>query len=674
MAGSRALSTRVRRSVEELFEQGVTEVAEVCDRLDNKISRQQVGGLLTLWRRRLAGQGAFPAPLRPEAPHLEATGRETVPMTPASTVAAPATVTATQPAHQDAFDFGQAPPTALKGDSFGFGTPAVEYHIRRTGPTLVGFLGVEPDPFDPVTLGNKYGSGIYQITKYINGQRVGYPAPLTIADTFGVPRSPRPTSSYPRLRPYDDPDEAARERERERQRDAEHSRRNGPAELSETVSAVKQIHDMVSDKKGAPAAQTPVDLLLTFFQQQQAKADADRAAERDRWEREQKADRDKWEREKKDKDDRDARDRVDAERRHKEEMDKVKNDHLFRMAEAERQAKDRETAERAAREHQEKQDREYRQFVEKLDKEREQRLDKAVSEAHGAAASVQVTMKEERELDRKHDKELGELRRVELENERTRITNDLSMQREHLQQMYELQLKAIPAQSGDGTKMICEVIKDAVGKADEHAKTVEEIRKTQALVAALGPEKAQQLAQQLLTGGGVDLARVLPGQKAAAAPAAAAPANGQANATGGTGGNGNGKAADSKGDGMNGIAAQVIETPFFKDLLEIWGGQLRMKRTPYLFVDQLCGFMIEDKRVQLFYNYMAGKPWDEFWPEVKSKADPAMVQHFETPEAAVFFAQVIDLIAQRVERDHIDRGIVQSNGTQPAPVAEVSAK
>jgi len=116
---------------------------------------------------------------------------------------------------------------------------------------------------------------------------------------------------------------------------------------------------------------------------------------------------------------------------------------------------------------------------------------------------------------------------------------------------------------------------------------------------------------------------------------------------------------------MNGIAAQVYGTPFFRDLLDIWAGHLRMKRSPILFASQMAGYMIEDRRIELFYNYMAGRPWSEFIEELRPKMDPKHVEYFEAEPADKFFSDVIDLVAQRIEKDHAERGIVPSSVEQP---------
>src|SRR5207249_428442 len=158
-------------------------------------------------------------------------------------------------------------------------------------------------------------------------------------------------------------------------------------------------------------------------------------------------------------------------------------------------------------------------------------------------------------------------------------------------QMYDLHLKAIPGSGQDKTtEMIVNVVKDALVKADEKAGKIIDLRQLQEITQVLGKEQAQQLLAGFVKNGGVDISRFLAGGPNAA-PARPQPAAQPAQPAGAAAAEERPQAAQDKGDGMNGIAQQVYQTPFFKDLLEIWGGHLRMGRSPFLFSNQMAGYM-----------------------------------------------------------------------------------
>jgi hypothetical protein len=685
MSHKRTLPSKTRKAVEDLFDQGVTEMREVVDRLDGKVTSQQAGGLFTLYKRRLNGTAHIntprtdPRPPRKPAPRAPVAAAEAAP--PHTHVDQPG---AQQPRASDPFDFGQAVPAAAGG--LEFGQPVIEYHIRRIGPLMAGFLGVQQgDPISEHVVGSKYGGGEYEVIKYVNGNRVGYPRRAVISEgAYGPPKNPRMGSSpYPRLRAAEDepPDP----------RDPRARHATGAGELNETVQAFKAINEIVKENKPEPKQEGGVenrvldraldvltdkaakaaqpqqgqnDHMVVFFQQQEAKRESERRDEVAKWERERGDRERRWDQEQTAERKRREDERAEAKQRHDQEMERQKTDFAAREAAAKREAEDRE-----------KRDTEYRKFVEKLEQDREARLQKSIEETQGQIAAVQVQVAEEAKKEREHQQELAKANGETLRIERERLQAEMQMQRdsnERLhelqktsnQQMFDLQMRLASAGgNGEGTKMIVEVVKDALTKADARAHEITEVKKLEKLIQTVGPENAKALAMSLMTGGSVDLASIIGGRKPAAQPA-----NGAAAADGAAvnGTNGAAAAAPPQGGLMNGIAQTVIETPFFRDLVEIWGNHLRKRNAPFLFANVMAGYMLDDRRVELFYNWMAGEDWPEILTAIRPKIKPEQIAHFETPEAEAFFKAFVEIIAKRIERDHVQGGIVPTPAPGPA--------
>lgn len=637
------LPPKVREEIESLLNQGILDSKEILIRLEamgyKNIGGQQVGGLLTLHKRRMSGD--LSADFRRAADSVLNPDATPEPASEAPRVSFPA----------DGFNWSAGAGNGTGPGGFSFGQVRVEYHIWRVAPTNDGFLGVEPEGFTLSTLGQKYGSGTYDIALYVNDKRAKTVREI-MAKTYGDPKTPRSGGPAPRLVHED-------EKRKESQ---------SAGELSEAVRAVRDIHDMVKQqevpKSGlegkvvdrafevltAKPASAPQDSLVAMLQAQQLKADTDRAAERDRWERDQKAAQARVEDERKDREARDDRERKDAEAKHTREMDRMKAEFDLRQKEAERVAIDKD-----------KRDEEYRKFVHGLEKDREKRLEEAILATNQSIEGLQAAHAADLEKERNHQAELARIREDQLKLDRERMVEESKLNREHMNQLYDLQLKAIPNTNGNTEKMICETIKDIVVRADAKFTETLDVKKMQELIKLVGPENAQQLAASYMMNGGIDMKKIF-GQKLATAPPAAEPAPAGAPAAAPP------VASAMKGEGMNSILQTVFETPFFMDLIDVWAGHLKHKRSPYLFAHQMAEYMVEDRRVTSFYNYMAARTWQEFFEEIKGKIPAAKLPFFEAPEAEKHFDQVIELIAKRIEADHVVRGIVPSSvETVPAP-------
>lgn len=617
----RSLTKEAKEAINTLFERGVTDVQAALSALTEagfKVDAQQLGGMLTLWKRSKAGAAGF-GPSQPSPkPHVQAQ------------VHAAAARVLDQPAS------AQVPKSVPKGDGFGWDDPPrspgagsglgddeqVELHIFRIGPTNDGFLGVETPPFDLEQLGRKYGSGMYEITLYMNGTQIKK-VKKQVSQVFGAPKYPRATPGAPDPR-------LVMERPNFEHRPP--LREESP--VKETVEIIKAVRDLDKgdEKPGAiPEAESWLD-------RERKRLDIERA------DREARA----------------AADKAAADERHTREMERMKEEYAHREREA-----------KAQRDH-----------IEKLELARNKELQDAIAATNASIAGLQANMEAEIQknqaaldakltLEREHQKEMAALREKELERERERIAvdrarveADAKLQREWQEKMYDLQVKALP---GKGDTVVAELVastlKDCLVRVDEKAGKVIELAQLKQLAAVLGPDQAQQLFRSFVMNGGGEIAKFLAG-----GPAAAPGARGQEAAKPVQETPAAKPEPEAKGDPMNGIAQQVYATPFFKDLIEIWGGHLRLKRTPYLFANQMAGYMMEDRRVELFYSYMASKPWGEFLPEILEKVPEALRGHFKTPEAEKFFDTVVELIAKRIEADHVARGIT-SEGAQPAAAA-----
>lgn len=677
----RVLHQKVHQEIARLLNEGILEPREIAARLDaagfKNVGGQQISGLVTLHKRRLAGDVGFgrTQPAAPAAPSLS--DLLEAPAAPPA-AAAPLAPAIERPAGngfpQDGFNWGEGASGTEPGvGGFSFGQVRMEYHISRIAPANDGFLGIEPQGFSLDHLGKKYGSGTYDVTLYVNDKKLRTVRQI-LSQTYGEPRTPRAGggNSFPRLLP-----------EGERRP----SLPSSAGELSEAVKAVKDIHE-ITDRRGngleGKVLEKALDALTTkpptgqdstvvsVLQAQQARLDADRQLERDRWEREQTAARDRYEQERRDRDARDERERKDAEAKHQREMDRMKEEFSLRQKEA-----DRLQAERDKRAEDD------RKFYSSMEKDREKRLEEAIQATNASIQGLQEAHAADLQKEREHQTALMKIREDQLKLDRDRMLEESKTNREHMQQLYDLQLKALPNKGGT-EEMICNTIKDALARADAKVTETLEVKKMQELVKLVGPENAQQLAASFLLQGGVDINKIF-GQKlavqpaagpgGAGAPAAGAPIQPTASsvaAAAPAAAAGTVATKDAlKGDGMNSIAQQVFDTPFFTDLLDIWAGHLRLKRSPFLFTNQMVEFMLEDKRVSLFYNYMAGRTWEEFWPEVKAKVPPAKVSVFETPEASKFYSDVIELISKRIEQDYVQRGIVPT-GLEPAAAPEAT--
>lgn len=677
----RVLHQKVHQEITRLLNEGILEPREIAARLDaagfKNVGGQQISGLVTLYKRRLSGDVGFgrtqpPSPVaQPSLSDLlEAPSAPPVPAAPA-----PAAPFQERPAGngfpQDGFGWGDAAGGQEPGvGGFSFGQVRMEYHIARIAPANDGFLGIEPQGFSLDHLGKKYGSGTYDVTLYVNDKKLRTVRQI-LSQTYGEPRTPRSGggSSFPRLLP-----------EGERRPSAPSS----AGELSEAVKAVKDIHE-ITDRKGnglegkvlekafdaltKPAATGQDSTVVSVLQAQQARLDSDRVLERDRWEREQKAINDRYEQDRRDREAREDRARTDAEAKHTREMERMKTEFDLRQKEADRLQVERDNRAEADR-----------KFYSSMEKDREKRLEDAINATNASIQGLQEAHAADLQKEREHQTALMNIQKDQLKLDRERLIEESKANREHMDQIYQLQLKALPNKGGT-EEMICNTVKDGLARIDAKVTETLEVKKLQEVVKMVGPENAQQLATSYLLQGGIDINKIF-GQKLAvqpgAAPAQGAPAAGAPiQPTASSAAAATPAAAASpvaakdalKGDGMNSIAQQVFDTPFFTDLLDIWAGHLRLKRSPFLFTNQMVEFMLEDKRVSLFYNYMAGRTWEEFWPEVKSKVPPQKVAVFETTEAAKFYSDVIELIAKRIEQDYVQRGIVPT-GLEPAAAPE----
>jgi hypothetical protein len=632
------LTPAIREAVDALFTQGVTKASEIVDTLAQrklKINAMQVGGLWTLWRRKKAAEPGAPKmspdPLK-RAARAQADADDRLKLGVGAT--------------DDGFNWSGDG----KGGGLGFGQSRVEVHVTRIAPANDGFLGVEEDGLTPDQLGRKYGWGTYDLVKYVNGTKIAT-SRISIAKSYGDPRAPRNPAVLPRLVPRDEDAERATHRAPE----------GGAAgHLGDVVQTFKTLKDIAeADRTGTKGAEAKVveralevamggkggpgqDALERVMKEQATRDAAERTAERERETARRTEERERW-----------GQIEKEREAAHVREMERVRT----------------EVAASAQR------DRDYRDFMQKNEKDREARLEKVIQETNESVQGLQVAMKDELDKNLAHQRELAKIERDRLDSDRTRDTRELAQLKEHQQQLFELQRQSLPGAGSDkATEMIVGLIQNALAKVETKANEILQLKKLEKVIAALGPENAQQLAAAFMRQGGIDLGSFLGGRGPAAPGARPAGAEGAA-------AGGEPKAAakeDPKGEGMNGIAQQVYGTPFFRDLLSIWSGHLRMKRTPYLFANQLCGYMLEDRRVELFYNYMAGLTWPEFLAEIRDKVEPARLPFFEAPEAQAFFDAVIDLVAQRVEKDHIERNIVPrqaaaSGAAMAVPSAEAAS-
>lgn len=490
MSKKGVLPPKVREEIESLLNQGILDSREILIRLEamgyKNIGGQQVGGLLTLHKRRMSGdlstdfRRASEAALGNPEPAAD-------PGNEAAKVSFPA----------DGFNWSAGAGNGPGVGGFSFGQVRVEYHIWRIAPSNDGFLGVEPEGFTLSTLGQKYGSGTYDIALYVNDKRAKT-VRETVGKTYGEPKTPRGVTA-PRLIHEDEP---------------KRKEPSSAGELSEAVRAVRDIHEMVkaqeAPKSGlegkvvdrafevltAKAPAGPQDSILSILQANQQKADTDRAAERDRWEREQKAEQARLDQDRKDREARDERDRKDAEAKHGREMDRMKAEFDLRQKDAERQGADKD-----------RRDEEYRKFVQGLERDREKRLTEAIEATNQSIAGLQAAHAADLEKERSHQAELSKLREDQLKLDRDRMVEESKLNREHMNQLYDLQLKAIPNKGGT-EEMICKTIQDVVVRADQKFTDTLEVKKMQELIKLVGPENAQQLAQSFLLNGGIDLKKI----------------------------------------------------------------------------------------------------------------------------------------------------------------------
>jgi len=395
---------KVRRQIEEFFESGNMDPKDVASKLSelgvkfgssNPI--QVVAGMMTLWKRRMAGTVGFEGkaghePKAAPPPQQNGGGGQQEPQRP------PIEFTASpsqQGAPSDGFSFGASDNSAHGSpEGFAFGQRNVEYHVRRVGPNNDGFLGAEPDGFDMKKLGEKYGSGTYHITKYVNGVKIG---PITehIAGSYGRPRFPQNQSSaFPRLRPIGEPfEDDARAPER----------RPSPSgsDVSETVRAFKDLSELTKPAGAAerviekaveaftnPKPQTNQESVVSVIQAQIAKIETEQKVALAKAEDERKAVRAEAE----------AR-ALEKEAEHKRDMERLKAEYEFREKESVRVAAERE-----------KRDSDQRAFMALLDNDREQRTNKAIEETQGLVVSMQQSLQDELKKDREHQAALGKLK------------------------------------------------------------------------------------------------------------------------------------------------------------------------------------------------------------------------------------------------------------------------
>ncbi len=523
-------------------------------------------------------------------------------------------------------------PTGAGADGFSVQAAQVkyEYDIYRTTPQH-GFLARVGAPFGPDTLAEQFRDGVYDIHKIANGravqtyigQRVSGHGPPRFKNGMVAPGSSPyvhmegPHGTPPYSPPYGYPPQH------------QQGYPYGPTPIqqdpSQQLRSIAEVADRMASKMTPPQdpAQSHMaavnaslgfasqlinkhdsagngisEWFRTWAMQQAEDRKAERVTERERSKEDATAQEARW-----------AHEREVMEDKAKIEREKIREDF------DRQKALDKENHER-----QMERDREWSRQQKDLQESRDKILFEKMEDLKQLPEAMQAELDEKVALVKDHN---GELLKIHM-----RGVDD---QRRHNTQMYDLQMKNMESQKGDG--LIAKTIQMSVDKISATADRALLIK----TIKDMPPEERKQLVPILdrLSGG--------PGTSG----------NGDASGTA----NGSASAGDAlkktqevnmDGDFGRGEVDKVLKSKFFRTLQEEWGLHVASKRGPFMFCRTFITYMNTSASMVLFANYMIVRSWDKMLETMGPNLDAKTKKIFETPEAKEFFDEFTTLLNDNI--------------------------
>lgn len=522
--------------------------------------------------------------------------------------------------------------------------------VWRTVPND-GLLGTHPMSITKDDIARLYGKGTYELqVRNPNGQVLKYD--FTVSEAYGPTRTPRTMSEQRAVgfRPHsDDPESAWRFRQAESFRATA-----SPAEdLRNTVQATKELMTFAKsgEQDGAGTAKVLEKLTDAVIQPKGGdslrdwliadaeRRDRERKEESDRRERERKEELDRRERERKDEEARWSRildlerqraeeARKTADEAHKRELERIK-------AEADASAKLEDQRRKSLMEIEDKKLELARTQLAAQQKE----FDKRIAELDQQRQAIEETVSEELEKGQKHQKELFDLQKKQLD-----------MQERFQNERLEIERRQLGATSADG--MLFGTLKDL---AEKGLKAFDKYAETEQLKAVV--DDAQR--------------KGLPPEAVARARAVAGNAQPQ-------------EAANGKGGGEVSLVDRFFKEPIFLEVAEEWGVAVAAKANPSTFANTFLAWMQDHespalkKACSTFAMFMENRDWAAMKAAMARNLNEKAMAPFNEAYAGDFYealrAIVIEAIRSEYEQFMAMRAAAaeaskQANGAQ-APAAE----
>ena len=105
---------------------------------------------------------------------------------------------------------------------------------------------------------------------------------------------------------------------------------------------------------------------------------------------------------------------------------------------------------------------------------------------------------------------------------------------------------------------------------------------------------------------------------------------------------------------MREIVRDMVEKPFFKQVLEEWALHVKTKQDGTTFLNMYREWMCDPddhdgrKATTMFANFIAPREWEDFYDVIKDKLDKKTVAIFETDHAKVFYETFRSLLVEQI--------------------------
>lgn len=537
----------------------------------------------------------------------------------------------------------------------------VEYDVYRKDPSH-GYIGriqaSHAEPMGAKLIGEKLGDGLYDIYKYVNGQRGGHPWMDVRVSGHGAPRylngQTAMGSPYHRL-----------------SFDGQYGQQNfqgqgqgqpwgpGNPNLQDPTTQFHNIYnvaDKMAERMGgrnggneaAAAVNSSLGFANNFLQQQQQQAATAGAGNKEFLQQWMVMQDRKGEEEGR----RRAQEKQDREQAWEKERTRTQEDfdrrETAREQEYKRQ-KDRDEAEATRRKDQ---DREFFSQIRTMEKERADNLTASTKEAETARTErvneIKDDLKNQGEAVKAELKDQVETIQSFYEGQHKAKSELLQETKRHNEQIFELQKKNLEDKQTDG--VIARTVSGALEKVSsgfERAmtmKTINELPEGERGKLLMALNHLQPNGNGAANGNG-------------------APANESHNGTeqGGI------DVAEQLGQAS---IDKVLKSDFFQSLQEEWAVDVEGGMGPYMFVGTFMQYMKQSPSMFFFGKWLVPRPWTTTIEVMRPHLKTAVRKVFETKEAGTFYEEFRILLNDNVRLSMQQASeVIRAKGVQPTPEA-----